>query len=66
MYLHVFANIMLCLETFLTNITLELPQANVSKHMLIEIRNSKESFPTVITFMIFNTVCQGVSGEVRL
>ena len=33
---HVLANITLCLETFLTNITLELPQASVSKHVFIK------------------------------
>ena len=43
-YLHVLANILLCLETFLTNITLKLPQASVSKDVYIEVRTGRESF----------------------
>ena len=60
-------NIPLCLETLLTNITLELPQASVSEHVFVEFRTGSELFPTLFTFMISNTtVYQGVCGEVRL
>ena len=55
---HVLGNITLCLETLATNITLELPQASVSEGVLVEIRNGKELFPTLFTFIIPNTaVC---------
>ena len=54
--LHVPGNVTLCLETLLTNITLKLSQASVSKDVFIEITTSVESFPTLITLIIPNTL----------
>ena len=65
--LHVLGNIMLCLETLATNITLEIPHSSVSEDVFIEIRNDRKSFTTLITLMISHTtVSQGVCGEIRL
>ncbi|MPC41649.1 hypothetical protein E2C01_035249 [Portunus trituberculatus] len=60
MDLHVLGNITLCFETLPTIITLELPQASMSKGVSIEIRNGSKSSTTFITLIIPNTiVCQG-------
>ena len=59
--LHTPGNVTLCLETFATIITLEIPHPTVS----IETRNGKKSFATLI-IPDTTAVCQGVCGEGRL